>query len=392
MNAEMTTSEYLLVFRNTDWHRDLAPKEIQQNMARFTEWFERLNHAGQFKGGGPLGHYGKTLAGRNAVTDGPFAESKEAIAGFFLIRADSLEQAVEVAKDCPGLEFGQTVEVRAMVSEPYELQIARKKMVDLQSNPQHPQTGRYAPVNGLKMYYEIHGSGRPLVLLHGGGSTIMSTFGRILPELARRHQVIAVELQAHGHTSDIDRPLSFEQDADDVAALLGQLTIEKADLMGFSNGGTTSLQIALRHPERVNKLVLASTIYKRDGIQPGFWEGMRNASLENLPHPLKEAYLKANPDPDGLRAMFDRDVARMVAFKDISDADIQTIQAPALVLNGDAEVVRAPHALALADALPHGKLAILPGGHGEYIGEICAGDKADGTPAFVTAMIEAFLK
>jgi pimeloyl-ACP methyl ester carboxylesterase len=392
MNAEMTTSEYLLVFRNTDWHRDLAPKEIQQNMARFTEWFERLNHAGQFKGGGPLGHYGKTLAGRNAVTDGPFAESKEAIAGFFLIRADSLEQAVEVAKDCPGLEFGQTVEVRAMVSEPYELQIARKKMVDLQSNPQHPQTGRYAPVNGLKMYYEIHGSGRPLVLLHGGGSTIMSTFGRILPELARRHQVIAVELQAHGHTSDIDRPLSFEQDADDVAALLGQLTIEKADLMGFSNGGTTSLQIALRHPERVNKLVLASTIYKRDGIQPGFWEGMRNASLENLPHPLKEAYLKANPDPDGLRAMFDRDVARMVAFKDISDADIQTIRAPALVLNGDAEVVRATHALALADALPHGKLAILPGGHGEYIGEICAGDKADGTPAFVTAMIEAFLK
>ncbi len=392
MNAEMTTSEYLLVFRNTDWHRDLAPEEIQQNMARFTEWFERLNHAGQFKGGGPLGHYGKTLAGRNAVTDGPFAESKEAIAGFFLIRADSLEQAVEVAKDCPGLEFGQTVEVRAMVSEPYEVQIAREKMLDLQMNPQHPQTGRYAPVNGLKMYYEIHGSGRPLVLLHGGGSTIMSTFGRILPELARRHQVIAVELQAHGHTPDIDRPLSFEQDADDVAALLGQLTIEKADLMGFSNGGTTSLQIALRHPERVNKLVLASTIYKRDGIQPGFWEGMRNASLENLPHPLKEAYLKANPDPDGLRAMFDRDVARMVAFKDISDADIQTIQAPALVLNGDAEVVRATHALALADALPHGKLAILPGGHGEYIGEICAGDKADGTPAFVTAMIEAFLK
>jgi pimeloyl-ACP methyl ester carboxylesterase len=392
MEAKMTTSEYLLVFRNTGWHKDLSPKEIQQNMARFTEWFERLHNAGLFKDGGPLGHDGKTLAGRNAVTDGPFAESKEAIAGFFLIRASNLEQAVEIAKDCPGLQFGQTVEVRAMVPEPCELQIAREKMADFRSTPQRPHPGRYATVYGLKMYYEIHGSGRPLVLLHGGGSTIMSTFGRILPELAKKHQVIAVELQAHGHTPDIDRPLSFEQDADDVVALLKQLIIEKADLMGFSNGGTTCLQIALRHPERVNKLVLASTTYKRDGMQPGFWEGMRNASLENMPEPLKQAYLKANPEPEGLRAMFDRDVARMAAFKDISDTDIQAIQAPALVINGDAEVVRAEHAMALAHALPHAKLAILPGGHGEYIGEICAADKEDGTPGFVTTLIEAFLK
>jgi pimeloyl-ACP methyl ester carboxylesterase len=392
MEAKMTTSEFLLVFRNTSWHKNLSPKEIQQNMDRFTEWFERLNNAGLFKGGGPLAHNGKTLGGRNAVTDGPFAECNEAIAGFFLIRADNLEQAVEVAKDCPGLQFGQTVEVRAMVPEPFELQIAREKMADLQTNPQHSPTGRYATVNGLKMYYEIHGSGRPLVLLHGGGSTIMSTFGRILPELAKKHQVIALELQAHGHTPDIDRPLSFEQDADDVAALLKQLRIETTDLMGFSNGGTTGLQIAIRHPETVNKLILASTTYKRDGMQPGFWEGMQNASLEDMPRPLKEAYLEANPDPDGLRAMFGRDVARMMAFKDISDADIHAIQAPTLVLNGDAEVVRPEHALALAHALPHAKLAILPGGHGEYIGEICTEDKENGTPAFVTEMIEAFLK
>jgi hypothetical protein len=132
MNAKTTTSEYLLIFRNTGWHRDLSAEEIQKNMARFTEWFEQLNNAGKSKVGGPLGHYGKILAGRNAVMDGPFAESKEAIAGFFLIRADSLEQAVEVARGCPGLEFGQTVEVRAMVSEPYELQIAREKMTDRQ--------------------------------------------------------------------------------------------------------------------------------------------------------------------------------------------------------------------------------------------------------------------
>src|SRR6185436_17115937 len=229
----------------------------------------------------------------------------------------------------------------------------------LHMNAQHDQRGRYAAVNGLKLYYEIHGSGRALVLLHGGGSTIESTFGRILPGLAKSHQVIAVELQSHGHTLDIDRPLSFEQDADDVAALLNQLHVEKADFLGFSNGGTTCLQIAIRHPELVNKLVLASATYKREGMQPGFFEGMQHASLENMPQPLKDAYLEANPDPKGLQAMFDRDVARMLAFKDISDADIQAIQAPALVINGDAEVVRAEHALALSRALPHAQLAIL---------------------------------
>jgi pimeloyl-ACP methyl ester carboxylesterase len=127
-------------------------------------------------------------------------------------------------------------------------------------------------------------------------------------------------------------------------------------------------------------------------MQPGFWDGMQHASLENMPKPLKDAYLEANPDPDGLQAMFDRDVARMVAFKDITDADIRAIQAPAMVINGDAEVVRAEHALALVHALPDAQLAILPGGHGEYIGEICAADQHSKIPALVATMIEAFLK
>ena len=259
-------------------------------------------------------------------------------------------------------------------------------------NAQHDQPGRYAAVNGLKMYYEIHGSGQSLVLLHGGGSTITSNFGRILPELAKTRQVIAVELQAHGHTPDIDRPLSFEQDADDVAALLQQLKIEKADFMGFSNGGTTCLQIAIRHPKLVNKLVLASTAYRRDGMQAGFFEGMQRAPIEHMPEALKEAYLKANPDRNGLQAMFDRDVARMRAFKDISDADIKSIQVPALVLNGDVEVVRAEHALTLSRVMPHAQLAILPGGHGDYIGEICSKDIKSNMVQLVASMIEAFLK
>ena len=168
--------------------------------------------------------------------------------------------------------------------------------------------------------------------------------------------MVAIELQAHGHTPDIDRPLSFEQDADDVAALLKELRIEKADLMGFSNGGTTCLQIAIRYPDLVNKLVLASTTFKRDGMQPGFWEGMKYATLKNMPQQLRDAYLKANPDPKGLQAMFDRDVARMLAFKDVSDTDLQAIQAPALVINGDTEVVRAEHALALSRTLLHAQL------------------------------------
>jgi pimeloyl-ACP methyl ester carboxylesterase len=124
--------------------------------------------------------------------------------------------------------------------------------------------------------------------------------------------------------------LSFEQDADDVAALLKQLHIDKADVMGFSNRVTTSLQLAIRHTELLNKLVLASTTYKRDGMQPGFFEGMQHASLESMPQPLKQAYLEANPDPRGLQAVFERDVASRVAFRDISDADIQAIQVAAL--------------------------------------------------------------
>ena len=137
-----------------------------------------------------------------------------------------------------------------------------------------PRTG-YASVNGLKMYYEIHGSDKskpPLVLIHGGGSTITTTFGTVLPLFVKHREVIAVELQGHGHTADIDRPVTFEQDADDVAALLNHLKITQADFFGFSNGGSTTLQIAIRHPKIARKLVVASAIFKRDGMPPQFWE------------------------------------------------------------------------------------------------------------------------
>lgn len=249
----------------------------------------------------------------------------------------------------------------------------------------------YALVNGLKMYYEIHGTGKPLVLIHGGGSTIGTTFGRVLPELAKKHQVIAVELQAHGHTADIDRPLSFEQDADDVAALLKQLDITRADIFGFSNGGTTALQIAIRHPALVNKLVIASGLSKKDGAYQWLWDFMKNPSFDGMPKELKDAYLKINPDPNALRVMHDRDVVRMQTFKDMQDADIRSIQAPALILIGDADVIRPEHAVEMYRMLPNARLMILPGGHGEYIGEITT--LKPGSPGQYPAIsvIEAFL-
>ena len=250
--------------------------------------------------------------------------------------------------------------------------------------------GHYATIGKLNLYYELHGSGRPLILLHGGGSTFESSFGRILPLLAGAHRVIGIELQAHGHTPDIDRPLSFAQDADDVAALLDLLDVEKADVLGFSNGGTTALQIAIRHPRKVNKLVLAAATYRRDGMQPGFFEGFDGARLEMMPAPLQQAYLKANPDPAGLKRMFDRDVTRMKEFEDIPDADIRGIHAPALVINGDAEVVRAEHAMALSRLLPNARLLIIPGGHGEYLGAAEAPESY--LPDVMANMIDAFLR
>ena len=221
-------------------------------------------------------------------------------------------------------------------------------------------TGKYADINGLKMYYEIH----------GGGSTVGTTFGRILPSLAKTHKVIAVEMQAHGHTPDIDRPLSFEQDADDVAALLKHLNISKADIFGFSNGASTTLQIAIRHPELVNKIVVASTIYKKDGAFPGFWEMMANANFEGMPQAYKDAYLKINPDKDALYKMYQRDIARMLSFKDISEEAIEGIKAPALIILGNNDVATPEHGVETYRKMQHAKLMILPGGHGDFIGEI----------------------
>jgi pimeloyl-ACP methyl ester carboxylesterase len=232
-----------------------------------------------------------------------------------------------------------------------------------------PQSG-YAEVNGLKMYYEVYGEGKPLVLIHGGGSTIQTSFEKVIPLFAKTRKVIAVELQAHGRSSDRNADLTFEQDADDVAALLKQLNIAKADFFGFSNGGTTTLQIALRHPAIVNKMVLGSALAKRNGMPKEFWGFMQHASLDNMPAQLKEAYLKVSPGTAGLQTMHDRDVKRMLGFKDIPDEEIQSIKAPTLIINGDKDVTTLEHAIELHRLITGSQLAVIPGVHGGYIGEI----------------------
>lgn len=255
------------------------------------------------------------------------------------------------------------------------------------------KTSGYAPVNGLKMYYEIYGNGAmPLVLIHGGGSTIETTFGNMLPLLSGYGKLIAVELQAHGRTNDRGAPESFEQDADDVAALLKYLKINKANFFGFSNGGTTTLQIAIRHPEIVNKIIVASGAYKRDGFIPGFFDGFQNATLGNMPEPLKVAFLKVTPDKHRLQVMFEKDVARMESFKDMADNDLQAIKAPALIMSADHDVTTPEHAVKMSHLIPNAQLVILPGTHGSFMGAAEAGtSKGSKLPGITAALVEEFL-
>lgn len=228
----------------------------------------------------------------------------------------------------------------------------------------------YSEVNGLEMYYEIYGQGKPLVLIHGGGSTIQTTFEKVIPLLAETRQLVCVELQAHGRTGDRNADLTFEQDADDIATLLKNLDIHQADFFGFSNGGTTALQIAIRHPQLMDKLVLGSALSKRSGVPAPFWDFMKQASLDNMPAQLKEAYLKVASDPAGLQVMHDRDAKRMVNFKDIPDEQLRSIKAPTLIITGDKDVILPEHAIEMYRFITNSNLAIIPGGHGAYIGEI----------------------
>lgn len=224
----------------------------------------------------------------------------------------------------------------------------------------------YAPVNGLKMYYEIHGAVNgndpPLVLLHGGGSTIETSFGMVLPALAKTRQVIAFEQQGHGRTADIfDRPFTFEQSADDAAGLLRHLNIGKADFLGYSNGGHIALQMAISHPGLVRKLIVESAMFQRDGSDSVFWKSFEHAKLDDMPLELRKAYLGTAPHPEDLPTFFTKSVQRMLHFRGWTPEEIRSINAPTLVLIGDHDIVRPEHAVRMFRLLPNARLAILPG-------------------------------
>jgi pimeloyl-ACP methyl ester carboxylesterase len=236
--------------------------------------------------------------------------------------------------------------------------------------------GNYASVNGLNMYYEIHGIGKPLVLLHGGVGAI-EMFGEVLPLLAAGRQVIAVDLQAHGRTADIDRPLSFELMADDIAALIEHLGFEKADLMGYSLGGVVALQTAIRHPDVVRKLVIVSTPCKRDGWYPEILAGMGQMGPEAVEPmkqtPLYQLYASVAPKPDDWPVLLTK-LGQLLGQDYDWSKDVAAIKVPTLIVVGDADAVRTAHAVELfglfgggkADAgwdgsgMSNARLAILP--------------------------------
>jgi pimeloyl-ACP methyl ester carboxylesterase len=261
---------------------------------------------------------------------------------------------------------------------------------------QAPEGGNYASVNGLDMYYEIHGAGQPLVLLHGAFSAIGTSFGNVLPELAKTRRVIAFEMQAHGRTADIDRPLSMEQMADDTAAALQQLGIENADFFGFSMGAGIALQVAIRHPEMVRKLVLASVTYKLDGVHPGLMEGLAEMKPEMMfGSPWHEEYMRIAPRPEDFATLFTKKAQMDREVWDLPAEAIEAIKSPTLLIIGDSDIVRPEHAVEMfrllgggvvgdLAGLPNAQLAILPGTtHATLV------ERADWLVSMITAFLNA---
>ena len=211
-----------------------------------------------------------------------------------------------------------------------------------------PNSSDYAKVNGLEMYYEVHGSDddsrRPLVLLHGGVLTVGLTFAAVLPTLAAGRRVVAPELQGHGHTADTDRALTPANLASDVVALLDELGIERADVLGFSLGGLVALQLALGHPGRVGRLVLASTPY----AQEGYYEEVRTPDYTSPRLPGQEDFQEMT------------DAYRAVAPLPWTADDLRGLQAPTLLVIGDTDFVRIEHAAEMHGLIPGAELAVLP--------------------------------
>ncbi len=231
----------------------------------------------------------------------------------------------------------------------------------------------YAPVNGLKIYYEIHGTGEPLVLLHGAYMTIGLNFGELIPELSKTRKVIALELQGHGRTADIDRPFSYESLASDVAGVLKHLKIDRTDVLGYSFGGTVALAFGIQNPELVDKMVIVSTVFKYEGWLPEGREVLKTITPEMFEKtPLKTMYDSLAPDPK----YWPKFVKKLVQFDtqgfNLGEEKIKAIKSPVLLVMGDNDGVDIAHKAEMyrllggnvfgdISGLPKSQLAILPG-------------------------------
>lgn len=215
----------------------------------------------------------------------------------------------------------------------------------LSSMPPTPITG-YAPVNGLHMYYEVHGRGEPMVLLHGSYMTISANFNWTawIDELAKARQVIAVEMQGHGRTADIERNFSYETLADDVAALLDHLQIPSADLIGYSMGGSVALQCAIRHPEKVRKVVSISAVFRHDGWVQEVLDAYLHFTADAFKgSPLETAYKQLSPTPDQFPAFVQRVIAMDLTPYDFGADNLKATRTPIFFIHGDADGVRLAH-------------------------------------------------
>ena len=239
--------------------------------------------------------------------------------------------------------------------------------------PRPGATSGYVPVNGLDMYYEIHGDGSPLGLFHGAMGTIDSCFANFLPALAAARQVVAIELQGHGHTADVDRALSYQQMADDAAAVLEALGIGIADLVGYSLGGAVSLELAMRHPALVRRVVFAGgTSYRRDGLYPEMLEEPESAADDLTGSVWHQAYVRVAPDPSRWPDLVAKNFELDRTFAGWPGEAIQALTAPVLLIIGDSDIVRPEHTMKMfrllgggvigdIAGLPASQLAVLPG-------------------------------
>jgi pimeloyl-ACP methyl ester carboxylesterase len=228
-------------------------------------------------------------------------------------------------------------------------------------NRRMPNRG-YVRAGALEMYYEKLGRGRPLLLLHAGFSSIASSFGTLRPEFSDQWATLAVEQQAHGHTADIDRPLSYEQMVEDTAAVLRQLEVSDADVFGWSDGGIIALGLAIRHPQLTRRVAISGAGYNGDAEPPEFKERMKNLDPENEHlKSFREAYAKVAPNPDRWPTLIEKGRDMYLGFQGWKAEDLRRLAAPLLVMAGDRDFVTLEHATELYRLVPKGELAILPG-------------------------------